>query len=137
PQSECAGADELNEFTRRRLKIMKKLTLSLSLFVGLMSAPHATIAKDSPSLELARQLNLAFTEVAEKVSPAVVVITVHQKADATADEDGNSPFDSLAPELRRFFRERQIEIPAQGSGVIIRDDGYILTNGHVVEDTDK
>src|SRR5437764_11791493 len=53
------------------------------------------------------------------------------------NEDGSSPFDSLAPELRRFFQERQLEIPAQGSGVIIRDDGYILTNGHVVEDADK
>src|ERR1043166_345416 len=122
---------------RRRVKTMRTIISAFLIGLGLLFAPGPTIAKDSPSLELARQLNQAFSEVAEKVSPTVVVINVTQKPSAITNEDGSSPFDSLAPELRRFFQERQLEIPAQGSGVIIRDDGYILTNGHVVEDADK
>jgi serine protease Do len=115
---------------------MKTLKWAILVLSGLVAMPRVVTAADSPNVALARQLNQAFIEVAERVSPAVVVITVHQKP-STNDDEGSSPLDSLAPELRRYFRERQLEIPAQGSGVIIRDDGYILTNGHVVEDADK
>src|SRR5436190_17990639 len=114
---------------------MKQLKLAILILSGLALMPWVVAAGDSPNIALARQLNMAFTEVPEKVSPSVVVLTVHQKFNT--NEDDSSPLDSLTPELRRYFRERQIEIPAQGSGVIIRDDGYILTNGHVVEDADK
>ena len=116
---------------------MKKLTLALSLFVGVWLAPLCAPGKDNSGLDLARQLNQAFAEVAEKVSPSVVVLTVHQKLGAGLDAEGNGLLDSLIPELRRELERRQLEIPAQGSGVIIREDGYILTNGHVVEDADK
>jgi serine protease Do len=117
------------------------------------AAPRET----SAALDLARQLNQAFIEVADQVSPAVVVIRVAHKQPRASLEDGDNPFfDQLPREFRRWFenqRERQRENDGdrerprsphrepvwdgQGSGVVIREEGYILTNGHVVEGADK
>ena len=107
--------------------------LCLALCVG---------APASPNLDLARQLNQAFIEVAEKVSPSVVVLTVRPKPGAESLDSLDDSADGLTP--REFWKKfhQQFEDPTmeklieQGSGVIIRANGYILTNRHVVEDAE-
>jgi len=104
----------------------------------------------SPALEMARQLNEAFIEVAEAVSPAVVVIEVARKPEYMEIDPDNPLLEMLPPEFRRQWEEqrkkRQAEPPdrrrapifdGRGSGVVIRKNGYILTNTHVVEDSEK
>jgi len=89
--------------------------------------------KPNANIELARQLNSAFVQVAEEVSPCVVVITVLQRADAALQ--GLDSQDEIPPELRQFLRRGFTT--GQGSGVIVREDGFILTNGHVVENAQR
>jgi serine protease Do len=111
----------------------------------------------SASLDLARQLNQAFIEVAEQVSPAVVVIKVAQKpGELDLDNEDNPLWEMLPPEFRRQLerqreqrdkeRNKTDESPGakeppvfngQGSGVVIREEGFILTNRHVVDGADK
>ena len=128
---------------------IKSHAVRLILLVTLALAPLPLAAKEnSAAMDLARQLNQAFIEVADKVSPAVVVIKLAHKPDYRDLDDGSNPFLDMVPELRKRFEEqfkkrqqrqsrREPVYDSQGSGIVIREDGYILTNSHVVEGADK
>ncbi len=74
------------------------------------------------------------TETVEKVSPAVVGISVKE----IRQYQYNSPFNNH-PFWRRFFGNQiyNKEISGLGSGAIISSDGYILTNDHVAGTADE
>ncbi len=82
-------------------------------------------------------------KVAEKVGKAVVSIST----EVTEKVGGyySAPFDSFRDDFfSRFFEdffgrmpEREFKRRGLGSGVIIRENGYILTNQHVVAGSDK
>lgn len=70
-------------------------------------------------------LNSMFKQVAERITPAVVYIQV----EGPPAREWLPNFEEDDPH-RRFFRD----MPRQsvGSGVIISDDGYVITNNHVI-----
>lgn len=130
----------------------------MAVTVLAMASGSAMAKEASKALEMARQLNQAFIEVADQVSPAVVVIRVAHKpnySDSNLDEE-NPLWDLIPKEFRKQLEEQQqqqqrerqrrqgrerapkpLPFDGQGSGVVIREEGYILTNRHVVDGAEK
>lgn len=125
-------------------------TMGLMVAMALGSAGLSRdVRGETSALDLVRKLNEAFVEVAESVSPAVVVVRVRPKEDLDR-ESAAGLFQFLPEEMQKELQERMERernrprrpmppdyFPEQGSGVVFREDGYILTNGHVVKDAEK
>jgi len=134
---------------------LNQIGKALAVLSVVLASSGGICKEASTALQMARQLNQAFIEVADEVSPAVVVIRVAHKPDFSDSnlDDGDNPFWDLIPrEFRKQLEQQQKEkqrrdsrarpsrepvFDGQGSGVVIREEGYILTNRHVVDGADK
>ncbi len=118
--------------------------VAVAVTVILNAGPACAADAPNDPRAVAELLEQAFTTVAEQAFPAVAVITNKQT------ERRRPMYHHVPPEWRFFFgnpggqeqqgqpdRSRKVPQPVgKGSGIVIRADGYILTNYHVIRGHD-
>lgn len=88
------------------------------------------LAQARPSAGALRQTRADFVALAKDLQPSVVNIKVVKQESGL--RGAGHPHDLFEDFFRHRMQPREREVTGQGSGVIISEDGYILTNHHVV-----
>jgi len=113
-----------------------KASVSDKMASSFTTSLYAAAAASSPEVST----NLDFVSIAEKVGPAVVKIEAEkvEKVKGFGPEQ-EWPFEDF---WDRFFgqprqKEQEYRSTAQGAGFFLSEDGYLLTNYHIVENAVK
>lgn len=124
----------------------RQATGMLPLFLALLFAAQLLFV----AMAQAQERPHSFADLAEQVSPAVVNITTSTTVATRTDEGPRVPPGSPFEDFFRDFFDRdpgqgpgpgQPRRPRQsqalGSGFVISEDGFLVTNNHVIEGADE
>jgi serine protease Do len=128
---------ELKTWDRPHRTFVRFMTLALSAFcLAFFAVGQANVSGATPPV--------SFADLAKRVGPSVVNISTVKRVKGV---EGMGPFkqpfgreDPFEEFFRKFFGDqmpREFKQRSLGSGFFIDRDGDIITNNHVVADTDK
>lgn len=112
--------------------------LSPDIIEGVFAKGKNKIGADNAptvSSDAMRVLNESFANVSEAVLPSVVSVSVKVKPSKTSKRFGQLEefFEFFGGKPKSEDNDEEYFTFGSGSGVIISDDGYIVTNNHVIE----
>lgn len=159
--SNLKGQDTMNAQFLPKSATGKRLaaaaaSVAIASAIGLGAVTSGTGPVMAEAVRIETQQQPGFGDVVEKVSPAVVSVRVKSKLQpAAAGPDGmfGQGFDDLPDNhpLKRFFRDfrgfdngqrgernrpnrsERARPVSQGSGFFISEDGFLVTNNHVID----
>lgn len=119
-------------FDQRMPMHLRARAMWLTLLASVLILAQAIAAHARPE---------SFADLAEGVSPSVVNITTSTVVSQSTNEAPIVPEGSPFEDFFREFQDRNGDRPrrssALGSGFVISEDGYVVTNNHVIESADE